>query len=234
MAITFVGSAAVSTTPNGATTAVVSKPAGVANGDLIIYATEWYNGGSAGTVSSSGFTDLMEVTGAGTVRDQLSVLYRIASSEPSTWTFTYSASTWGCYVLYVLRGTATTSLIKNSGNTTNVTASSTLPPPAATINNASDAVVYIFSGANAGKSGTETITLPTSGVSNGVTSFGTSNGSAIGVTWGINASAPGSATDSPGPLDYIDAYMDIAPLVATFVPSPPVMVGQAVKRASFY
>ena len=86
----------------------------------------------------------------------------------------------------------------------------TLPAAGVTVSDASDGVVYLYSGIDSAATGTETLTLPGT-LSNIATGNNASLGGAIGVGWGAGVSSPGSATNSPDALDYICEAIDFQP-----------------------
>ena len=208
MAVSFVASSTqVGGAGAGVTSLVVTKPTGTVDGDLVIIALDT---NTSQTIAwPAGFTQGDLQHGTQSAAHTAAWAWKIASGEGPSWTVTFGAALWCSCLAYTLRGTATgTPPNKNSKHdaASYVTA---MPPPAATIANASDATVYIYTGFDSTSSGTTTVTLP--GLSNPVSIGNASAGDVVGAVWGIDNSAPGNATASVG-LDYIDFFIDIAAL----------------------
>lgn len=217
--------AAASATGSGVLSVNITVPAAVQNGDTIIIAVAAYNT----TISATGFTLLDNMQGNQSTNHKGATLWRTAASEGSTWTVSFGTSTWPICTAYILRGGIASPVANHGSRSDAASYVTSLPAPTSpTINSVNDAVVYAYTGVDSLGSGTESATNP--GSLNNWSSQGNSSlGGIVGIGWGTNVSAPGSATVSPDGQDYNDAYIDLTPAG----PFPPqCLLNQAVNRAS--
>lgn len=92
-------------TAAGSTTAVLTKPSGVVDGDLLITVLAYLSSGSSAPAVLSGWTALSNAQGGSGGSDiKMDTFYKIASSEPSSYTWTFGASTQHCGVVIRING----------------------------------------------------------------------------------------------------------------------------------
>lgn len=233
MSFSYVGSNSGSA--NGATTMVLTKPTGTAQGDLIIITLNAWASGVTIT-QPTGFT--VPTNGSGSVNSNhyFSTSYLVAgASEPSSYTVSFStSSTWAEGLIYVLRGAATSSPIANCYKATNATYSLTMPAASGTIANSSDATVYIYGGINSGASGSQTATMPGT-LSNEVQTSFSSEGGVLAMGWGVDVTSPGSCSVTTYALDQMATLLDIkAASSAVAMPTPYVFTQTALRRSCDY
>lgn len=134
MAISFVAAAADVKSSTNSTSAVVNCPAGVADGDVVIIAaTTVTNTGSSSTFTApSGFTVKRTTQTSNSFELAQCIMIKIASSEPSSYTVSWSQQSNMHFLSAVAyRGASGTILAENSA--TEATTASPLATP--TVNN---------------------------------------------------------------------------------------------------
>lgn len=133
MAISFVASGTTYSATSSSTSITINKPAGLADGDVLVAFVAFNSGvGAQRTVSSSGWTVRQTAFyDTGTTEIQVSMLTRSAlAADPASWTVTVSGSVWNrISAVSAYRGVQT---ISTSGQTTTGSATSF---STATVNN---------------------------------------------------------------------------------------------------
>ena len=120
--------AASSGTVAAGTSLVIPVPAGVQNGDVMLAAVAVRGGSNVTNMAIAGWTNLFTTNQSTNV--QLSVFFRVASSEPATYTATWTGSFNAAGGIYAASGAQTgTPLSGNQANASsvNVTAPSISP-----------------------------------------------------------------------------------------------------------
>lgn len=133
MAITFI--AATNTTYASRTNTTVNAPTGLTNGDYVLVCILTGGGTPPDAVAPSGWTQLTStsaVSGGFTVK--MKVYGKVASSEPTSWTWTHNASSSQGFAL-AYRGVNTTTPMDVTPTTSNTTASTTTWTGVTTITN---------------------------------------------------------------------------------------------------
>lgn len=145
---------------NGATSAVINKPAGVANGNLLIANVQSYSGTSnAITITPpAGWS-----AAAGPVRSGKSggyivqyVFYKVASSEGASWTFTLTSGGWFTGVVSAYSGVDTTTPLDVAAKSASCVSGDNglyFPLPKITIAPASTKTMLVMLGSDAGYNG---------------------------------------------------------------------------------
>lgn len=81
------------------TNAVVVKPTGTADGDLLVVSLAGWRPGARVITPPVGWTRVeTQITPQYASNDKMDVFWKIASSEGANWTFVYDAATWVAYV----------------------------------------------------------------------------------------------------------------------------------------
>src|SRR5689334_18499080 len=92
MAISFVGSSNVSNGIAQGASAVVPKPAGTVDGDFIL---AFISVGNNNTITApAGWTELSLTTNFAGATLQNRIYWKVASSEPASWTWTFTSSAY--------------------------------------------------------------------------------------------------------------------------------------------
>jgi hypothetical protein len=231
MAVSYVSAGSIS--GNNVTSVNVPGRAGTQVNDVILLFTVAYTG-AATITRPTGFTGLDENIGGGqSTNHKASGCYKlaVAGDDIASFTWSYSGLSYVDAIIYVLRGLDTTtpvlnhSVIHNAGSYV-----TSLPAPALTITNTTDATVYCYSGITSTASGTNPTTLPGT-LSNNFTANASFLGDAFGVGWGINVSAPGAATATTG-VDFIDFGVDLLAAGGAFLAPKALITDQAITRSA--
>jgi hypothetical protein len=199
MSWSFVGSNSGQIANSALTGNTPALPAGVQGGDLIILVVSAF----ASTITQASFTTLRNTSGAASANDNFLLSYRIAAgtpgsatTDPSQWTVTFGTTTWAGGFVYVIRSSLGVGSVANSAEFTNATRNTVLTAPALTVAGSGDATIWGYGGQPSGNGGVSTaITMPGT-LSNTATSAGQTwgNGGSFGIGWGVNVTAPGTAT----------------------------------------
>ena len=196
---------------NGTTCTTLSMfPAGaVQDGDLLALYVIGYCAGGAGSVSQASFAT--QQYGAGS-QDAAHVFYvgtRIAASEPTSYTVTFSQPAWAKVIVYALRSSTGVLSVANSAEYNTAPGyTPALPDAALAIATSNDATVYGYGGANATLSGIPGSFTPPAALSN---SYGMADsGLCITLGWAVNLASPGGALVGDS-YDPTDVALDITP-----------------------
>lgn len=202
--------------PNGTTNWVISVPAGTANGDFLVLQLQGFNSAAAIT-PPAGWNTLVNTASWDGHSDIYYLGWRVANSEPASYTFTAAAG-WPAIIMCAYRSsTGGSSFVQHPANLTNTAfTNASEPAPAISGFTTGDLVIYGWAGCNTGKSGTNTLVLPAPSNLLASSSTGDINNSTGGADGGMiactNGTAPGSAT-SGATMDYNDFAIEIAPAV---------------------
>lgn len=192
MSFAFVG-ATTSSTASGVTSVTLAVPSGVANGDLMVLSAVTYLGSSQSITAPSGWTVIYNGILGSSMYGL--VAYRVASSEPASYTVTFSASAWPSAVLYAVSGgTGVGQAVAAYPGAT----STTLAAPTWTSTPASTSLlVYGYGGVNSAASGGGGLTLPSESTLLSGSQTADVNNTSGGTDYALlacQAASPGSAT----------------------------------------
>ena len=143
------------------TTIAVNKPAGTVDDELLIAVISMGDAGTVTTALLAGWTALLhdEISGTASFQNSLSVFYKFASSEPSSYTFTMSGTTRGAaHIIRIDQADETTPL---TSGTVNTSVDSVIVAPSVTTTLDNSLVLTILSTTNTTRSATASPTTPT-------------------------------------------------------------------------
>jgi hypothetical protein len=133
---------------------VVGRPTGTADGDLLLAVVSFYMADSSKNVTTvpAGWTLLRTLDNFAQSNHRTSVYWKIAASEPTTWTFGTNATVahghaWGCIAIQSPVGP--TYITAHSGQIDPNTAPTSHTAPSVTTGSATDMLVYVCGGRGA-------------------------------------------------------------------------------------
>jgi len=198
-------------TPDGTTSVTVSVPSGVQNGDFLLLALVGYSSGVPSV--PSGWTVLYNESLPARAADGFILAWRVASSEPASYTITDSSSIWPSAVMYAVRGGASSSPVAGYSLQTSSSYQTTLNPPSYTQKQTGSLLIYGFGGVNSAGSGGGGLVLPSPASMLAGSSTGdvnnTHGGSDLGVL-ACTATGPGPATITTG-VDEANSVVEVVP-----------------------
>ncbi|MGH9121413.1 MAG: hypothetical protein ACRDYC_05635 [Acidimicrobiales bacterium] len=210
MSLSIVGSSSATTgASTSATSIALTKPSGVAFGDLILLVVGAAATSALGTPSApSGFTAVSPVSSGTTTARQIAVFYRVANgAEASTFSVGISTGAGASGWCIVIRGAAVTPFDPTPSNSGVLTSSTTILMGSATINPTQTGDLLIWCGdvySYAGPSGTS-ITIP-----GGFTAAGSAVASTSGVadTQSVLATQTGASSGSQTANGYTTVFLE--------------------------
>lgn len=184
MAFTFRNSTSAGNST--ATPLTLNKPTGVVDGDVLIVIAEIEDATASWTSVGAGFTSLGTVTSS---TNKLQVWWKVASSEPASWTWTQSGGfVWSSVVCVAYSGANSPSVdVFGTGNSGTSVAEASQTAPSVTTTSANDLLIFAYC------NDTSTVATGMTGAANTLrTAFGN-----VSVGEAIIASAGATGTTGP-------------------------------------
>ena len=150
MSFSFTGS--TSATPVSSTSTVINVPSGVQDGDfLVLVAVTWTSSG--GFTLPAGFTQLYDQALSAASTHQFALGWRVASSEPASYTVTSASNAWPSVIMHAVRGGAAISPVLGNALATQAAYNTALPPPSYSEQQSTSLLIYGYGGINSPASG---------------------------------------------------------------------------------